>query len=418
MKKLIVFLLISALCLGLAACGSAPAETAPPATTQKPTQPAATEAPTQPAPPEPVGGDWRTWRSYTPDVEICDALTVCLSRLDDDTGYAVFDCSNGEQIGALLIPEGVTGFFEQAPFSDDYDGDGYVDIGISTDQRAVWYSFDPTLMGSWPEDVGAFRELELPNAGMFDMTCYPFEEPEVESSELGWEIYEELYPKVAALEDFFYDVDTYGYDYMNAMLHAFGIIKDLHPETRNYFMLEEVFDGDEFKGMRSSYTARWQDEPTEDKDVIRAGMEAFEGKTEQILEGLTDDMSAYDKYLYLAKAISENASYDYYDESNCSEAPWAGVMGGKFICEGYSEAMAYLCSRANLYCKVVSGSSRGTSHAWNLVKVSSGTYHVDVTWADEQGEPGDPNWMLYFMLTQDMIETDHVIDDGTVATGT
>ncbi len=430
MKKTIVFLLVSVLCLGLIACGAATEETVPPVSTQKPSQPVTTEAPTQSTQPattetptetatsELVGGDWRTWRSYTPDIEICDDLTVCLSRLDDDTGYGVFDCSNGERIGSLLIPEGVTGFFDQGPFSADFDGDGNVDIGIATEQRAVWFSFDAAMMGSWPEDLGAFRELELPNADPNDTASYPFEEPEIDASELDWEIYEEIYPKVAALEDFYYDAETYGYEYMDAMLHAFGIIKTLHPETRNYFMLEEVFDGDDFKGMRSSYTCRWQDEPSDDKAVIRAGMEAFEEKTVEILAGLNDNMSAYDKYLYFAKVISENASYDYDDESNCSEAPWAGIMGGKFICEGYSEAMEYLCRRANLYCKIVSGSSRSVSHAWNLVKVASGTYHVDVTWADEQGEPGGIEWMRYFMLTQDVIEEDHVINDGTVATGT
>lgn len=422
MKKIIVFLLIFALCLGLIACGTATNEPTAPANTRTPAQPAATDAPTETQTeidqPEIVGDDWRTWRSYTPDVEICDALTVCLSRLDDDTGYAVYDCSNGERIGTLCIPEGVTGFYDAEPFSADYDGDGYVDIGISTEDRAVWYCFDPTMMGSWPEAEGAFRELELPGEDYDETICYPFEEPEVQSSELGWEIYEEIYPKVVALEDFYYDVDTYGYDYMNSMLDAFGIIKTLHPETRNYFMLEEVNDDDmNFVGMRSRYSCRWQAEPSEDKEDIRAGMRAFDKSADEILAGLTDDMSAYEKYFYLAKAISENAAYDYYDESDCSEAPWAGIMGGLFICEGYSEAMEYLCRRANLYCKIVGGSSRGESHAWNLVKVPSGTYHVDVTWADEQGEPGSEGWMRYFMLSQEMIEQDHIIEDGTVATG-
>ena len=49
MKKCIVFFLISVLCLGLIACGTATEETTPPTITQKPTQPAATEVPTLPA---------------------------------------------------------------------------------------------------------------------------------------------------------------------------------------------------------------------------------------------------------------------------------------------------------------------------------------------------------------------------------
>lgn len=58
------------------------------------------------------------------------------------------------------------------------------------------------------------------------------------------------------------------------------------------------------------------------------------------------------------------------------------------------------------------------SHAWNLVKLESGTYHVDVTWADaDDNKLLDAGWQSCFMLTQDEILVDHEIDDGTVATG-
>ena len=80
--------------------------------------------------------------------------------------------------------------------------------------------------------------------------------------------------------------------------------------------------------------------------------------------------------------------------------------------------MEYLCSRADLYCRIVSGSSGEESHAWNLVRLPEGPYHVDVTWCDGQGQPGDEAWMTWFMLTQEEIGKDHVIEDGTVASGT
>ena len=71
-----------------------------------------------------------------------------------------------------------------------------------------------------------------------------------------------------------------------------------------------------------------------------------------------------------------------------------------------------------MWCTQVSGVSQDTAHAWNLVKLESGTYHIDVTWADADGNtPLDPAWQSYFMLTQEEILLDHQIDDGTVATG-
>lgn len=52
------------------------------------------------------------------------------------------------------------------------------------------------------------------------------------------------------------------------------------------------------------------------------------------------------------------------------------------------------------------------------MKLESDTYHIDVTWADADGNtPLDSNWQRHFMLTQDEILTDHEIEDGTVATG-
>ena len=81
--------------------------------------------------------------------------------------------------------------------------------------------------------------------------------------------------------------------------------------------------------------------------------------------------------------------------------------------------MLYLCQKANLYCEIVEGIAGNEWHAWNLVKTTEGTYHVDITWCDGLS-PDDPEtmeWQKYFMLNQEKILVDHEITDGTVATG-
>lgn len=79
----------------------------------------------------------------------------------------------------------------------------------------------------------------------------------------------------------------------------------------------------------------------------------------------------------------------------------------------------YLCQKANLWCKTVEGISGGNfSHMWNIVKLESGTYHLDITWSDGAGLPCSPEWNKYFMLTQEEILIDHEISDGTVASRT
>ena len=270
----------------------------------------------------------------------------------------------------------------------------------------------------WPEDpTGGFSLYTAARADA-DLTCYPYETPEVPyMTPLAWEIYEEIWPKVQAVEYFRYDAETWGYDYLDQLLNAFGAIRILHPEAENYFMLRELVEGDMVTAMDSDYSCRWDPNRSTDLDKVRAGAEAFEEKVQEILSGITDEMTAYEKYWYLAAVISDNVEYDSTGFTAVESAPWAGVMGGYAICSGYAAAMEYLCSRAGLYCRTVSGSSGGEGHAWNLVKLPEGTYHVDVTWADGNGAPWSADWMRYFMLTQEQIEVDHLIDDGTVATG-
>ena len=420
MKKALSLLLALILCLGLASCGgTGPEEPVDPAEPEEPSGPEEREEPGGPTEPEePDGADWRTGRWYSEDLKLGDGRTVCLSLLDDGPGYAVYDSSDGDRIGTLIPPKSAVAFNAGDIRCGDRDGEGLLDIGILLENGVSWWYVLDGEAASWPEDpAGGFSLYTSARAGA-DLTCYPYETAEVPyMTSLAWKIYEEIWPKVEAVEYFYYDAETWGYDYLDQLLLAFGAIQILHPEAMNYFTLHEVEDGDRMAGLESGYSCRWDPDGSTDPEEIRAGIAAFDARAEEILSGITDDMTACEKYWYLAARISENMDYDYEGHASVQAAPWAGVMGGYGICAGYAAAMEYLCRRAGLYCKTVSGVSEGDAHAWNLVKLPQGTYHVDVTWADGSGGPWSTDWMRYFMLTQEQIETDHVIEDGTVATG-
>ena len=56
---------------------------------------------------------------------------------------------------------------------------------------------------------------------------------------------------------------------------------------------------------------------------------------------------------------------------------------------------------------------------WNIVKLDSGTYFLDITWSDEIGLPCSIGvGTNTSMLTQDEILVDRVITDGKVVAGT
>ena len=214
--------------------------------------------------------------------------------------------------------------------------------------------------------------------------------------------------------------EKYGYDVLdNVLIAASALCKD-YPEFEIYFDIEEVVDGDMTTALRALYFLPSDPNAgSADREKVKKEVQTFENDSDLIVAAMPRDFSTYDKYRYLAAVISLITNYDYTLVGGKSAATAYGAIElGMCICQGYSTGFEYLCRKADLWCAQVSGVSQGVSHAWNLVKLESGTYHVDVTWADaDDNKLLDAGWQSYFMLTQDEILVDHEIDDETVATG-
>ena len=234
-------------------------------------------------------------------------------------------------------------------------------------------------------------------------------------------LYDEILPKVQKIEDFTYTAAEYGYDTLDDLLIVMGAVNADHPELELYFSIADVDDGNMTTALRSCYSMPDGGEvkTDEQKAELKHELEVFDAECDAVVAAMPDDLSAYDKYRYLATFVSLRTTYDYDAVGgNQIATAYGSIQGGLSICQGYSRGFEYLCQKADLWCKTVSGESRETSHAWNLVKLESGSYHVDVTWSDGWDIPVDSlDWFSYFMLTQDEILFDHKIDDGTVATG-
>ncbi|MCR5323460.1 MAG: hypothetical protein K6E85_09345 [Lachnospiraceae bacterium] len=102
------------------------------------------------------GADWRTWRSYSEDYVISDDVTVCLSRFGDGSGFAVYDSSNGNRIGSLVVEDasgGVKTVEAGAEIKqEDIDGDGLKELGIvMPEDNTVWFHYTD---GVWTEGGG------------------------------------------------------------------------------------------------------------------------------------------------------------------------------------------------------------------------------------------------------------------------
>jgi len=233
-------------------------------------------------------------------------------------------------------------------------------------------------------------------------------------------MYDEMLTKAKSFAPFSYTAKEQGYDEMDRSLRIYGALAKDHPEIENYFYMKEVLDGDMTTAIKAQYMMPWDADMKEaDIDELRYETALFDAVCERIVEKMPEGLSTYDKYRYLAAVISFVTSYDH-DGAYCWQdaTAYGSIVSGHSICQGYSRGFMVLCRKANLWCECVEGEFEGTAHGWNLVKLDTGTYHVDITWADEKGLPDSTEWERYFMLTQDEILADHEIYEDLAATGT
>lgn len=235
-------------------------------------------------------------------------------------------------------------------------------------------------------------------------------------------LYKEMLEKVKNFEPFEYTAKEHGYKVLDNVLVAASALCEDRPEYGIYFDIKEVFEGDMTTALKAGYFFPSDPDSKDAKNIeaVKKEVRIFEEECNLIVNAIPRDFSTYDKYRYLAAVISIRTAYDNdFTGGKLTSTAYGAIQGPIAICQGYATGFEYLCRKANLWCKRVSGISQGVSHAWNLVKLESGTYHVDVTWADSDlNLTLDDGWQRYFMLTQDEILSDHEIDDGTVATGT
>lgn len=121
---------------------------------------------------------------------------------------------------------------------------------------------------------------------------------------------------------------------------------------------------------------------------------------------------------YLHDSVVKSVAYDYdsLQKSDCFNAHSivGALLDKKAVCEGIAKAFKLLCNEYDMKCIVVLGKADpagkfdgDTYHAWNLVKVGNGSYHVDVTWDNMYEQQMEHISYDYFNVTTEDILKDH-----------
>lgn len=97
-------------------------------------------------------------------------------------------------------------------------------------------------------------------------------------------------------------------------------------------------------------------------------------------------------------------------ETDLSHTMQGALVEGIAVCDGYAKSYMYLLNSIGIPTKFVTGTATSENqaipHAWNLVKLQDGYYHVDLTWADSEG--GQIGHLYpYFNETDDYMKLTH-----------
>lgn len=198
----------------------------------------------------------------------------------------------------------------------------------------------------------------------------------------------------------------------------FGV-EDLDLNANDADLVYWAFDYDnaQFLTLGSGYNYKYKDSGKVVEIGIQYGRSAgdvpsdqFISSTQSVIAEAEQLGSDYDRLKYIHDWIVNNTSYTKNGPLSKSEAD-GPVVYGSALCEGYSKAFMYMAQSMGYECVCVAGVSGGGPHMWNMVRIGSLWYHVDVTWDDPVSNSGPMLRYDYFMVSDGTIRADHTIDN-------
>ena len=136
--------------------------------------------------------------------------------------------------------------------------------------------------------------------------------------------------------------------------------------------------------------------------------QAVDEKVKKILKELNlDNKTEYRKVKAIHDYIVENVTYDLSTERNTA---YTALIEQISACQGYATLMYKMLTEAGIKCRIIGGSTDGTPHAWNIVKVDGAWYNVDCTWDDPVGGGIKDKYRYDYFLKSNRAFSDHIRD--------
>jgi transglutaminase-like putative cysteine protease len=150
---------------------------------------------------------------------------------------------------------------------------------------------------------------------------------------------------------------------------------------------------------------------------VSAGIRDYDAQMSAILaEIITPGMTDRQKVKAVHDYMVANYRYDTDFKSglygNNTYAFHGLLKNGTGVCQAYAELFFLFMCYENIECYYVTGWAKNETgeyglHAWNVVYVEDGYYHVDVTFDDPVPDTGNKILYDYFLKTDDEMAKDH-----------
>lgn len=139
-----------------------------------------------------------------------------------------------------------------------------------------------------------------------------------------------------------------------------------------------------YYNMSNIYTRITIENPMSIEETSRYFL-SIDQKVSEILQQVSDDMSAEQKALSIHDYFIYEYEYDYDNLLNGTLPDDSYRSGGLFlnetgVCQAYAYGYRYIMNRLGIECYVTSSDSM--NHAWNIINIDGSYYHVDCTWDD------------------------------------
>lgn len=160
-----------------------------------------------------------------------------------------------------------------------------------------------------------------------------------------------------------------------------------------------------------------------DPDKIASMQKEIDATVDSLVKEANTKSTTFEKLLVFHDYLVLNSTFEKSEEAgNYNQTIYNAFSGGtskqgNIQCAGYAKSMQYLCDKVGIDCMVITGTNeKGTSHAWNKVKVEGEWYNIDATWDDPILSTPITNYLRYsyFLVPDEWINEKSHFNINTV----